>query len=176
MSETAKLILCAVSLFVLLPVGILLFRNWATRMTRCELDKAAKQFTERLLHPNLAVLEAHFKHPMPAGIRALYANRQELERGDFIVARGPDAPEDARWYVAYYQPADEQGLQDAWPEVKELFAFADDGCGNEYVIDPKLEDPPVQFYDHETGEFSPVCDTLSDFMRWPRFDAEAFDK
>jgi len=172
MSETVKTFLGIATVFVALPLLVLLLRNWTVRAMKKDIAEASRKFNERLFHPDFAALEAHFKHSIPAGLRALYYNRQELERGDFLVAPSPDAPEDQRWFVAFYEPADEESLRDAWPGIGELFAFANDGCGNEYVVDPRLEDPPVRFYDHETGEFLPVCERVSEFMNWLRLEAK----
>jgi hypothetical protein len=74
--------------------------------------------------------------------------------------------------VAYYQPADAETVRESWPGLEKYFAFANDGCGNEYLIKPGDDDPPVLFHDHETGELTRVSDHFSEFMQWPRLEAE----
>ncbi len=103
----------------------------------------SRQFTERLQNPDLSAVKEHFGHPLPPSVQLLYANREELLRQDFEVAAVPDAGSERRWYVAFYQPADQQSAQDTWPGLEKYFAFADDGCGNGYLIDPQENDPPV---------------------------------
>lgn len=90
-------------------------------------------------------------------------------RSNFEIMKSIDAPEGERWYIANYEPADEASVEYSWPGIEKYFAFADDGSGNGYIIDPKETDPPVLFHDHETGEIVRVCDHFTDFMRWPRF-------
>jgi hypothetical protein len=48
-----------------------------------------------------------------------------------------------------------------------------EGCGNEYLIDPREDNPPVLFHDHETGELSRLCDRFSEFKDWPRLRASS---
>ncbi len=134
-----------------------------------EASRYSRRCKERLQHPDFAAVERHFGHPLPACVQTLYANQQELMRGDFLVAASIDAAPETRWYIGFYMPADEESLRDAWPGLEKYFAFADDGSGDRYLIDPKEEDPPVLFHDHETGEISHVCDQFTEFMKWPRF-------
>ena len=108
---------------------------------------------------------------MPASLVSLYRDEREILRGDFSVAASPDAAEENRWDIAFYMPADLRSVKEAWPGTEKYFAFADDGCGNGYLVNPRLSDPPVLFNDHDTGELSQVADRLSDFMRWPRIES-----
>lgn len=135
----------------------------------------ARRFRERLHNPNFELLEAHYACEFPAALKALYANAEELNRGDFEVAESPDASEDKRWYIAFYEPADAEALAHQWLGTEQYFEFANDGCGNGYMIDPSLPDPEVLFHDHETGEFTPVCDSLANFLSWPRIEIPARD-
>jgi hypothetical protein len=129
---------------------------------------SAKHFKGRLLNPDIQSLEKHFTHPLPSDIKALYKNRQEILSRDFEVV-GKDAGGAERvWCVAYCQPADLENVRDAWPDTKQVFEFANDGCGNGYTIDQRLENPPVMFYDHETGAWEKVAANFTQFMAMPR--------
>jgi hypothetical protein len=167
-TDNAITVAVIIGIFVALPVALLLARDWFTRPSKKKMEEYSRQFLERLHHPDFAAVEKYFGRPLPACLQALYADRQEVLRGDFEVAAAPDAPPEDPWHVAFYQPADEQSARDAWPGLEKYFAFADDGCGNGYLIDPTDDDPPVLFHDHETGELSRVCERFTEFMRWPR--------
>ena len=169
------IIMPVVGLILLVGVAaaLLWLRDWVTRPTRKEMAEFSRQCTERLLNPDLAAVERHFGHPLPTSLRALYGNREDLLRGEFETAAGPEVSPEQRWYVAFYQPADAASAADVWPGLESFFAFADDGAGNGYLVDPREEDPAVWFHDHETGERTRVCDHLSQFLTWPRWSAGA---
>ena len=172
MGETAQTLAAIFAVFVLLPVVILLVRDRTGRRSKESIEDYSKRFEVRLVNPDFTAVERHFGRPLPDSVRTLYANRNELAMGDFEVAATVEAPEDARWYIAFYEPADFETVANAWPGTEQYFAFANDGSGNGYLVDPGEEDPPVLYHDHETGEMSSVCDRFSVFMKWPRFEVE----
>lgn len=157
----------AVSAFVLL----LLKDRWF-EPSREQIDEASRLFLKRLKSPDFAAVERHFGHALPECLIALHADQQELLRSDFFVAPTQADAENECWEIACYQPVDEQSIVDCWPGNEEYLAFADDGCGNEYLINPKETDPAVFFRDHETNELIQVCDRLTEFMKWPRLGIE----
>lgn len=152
-------------------IAWLRIRDRLIQPSRDKFAEYSRQFTERLENPDLPAVEELFGHPFPPSVQMLYANRRELLRQDFEVAAAPDADSARRWYLAFYQPADRESARETWPGLVKYFAFANDGCGNEYLIDPREDNPPVLFHDHETGELSRVCDHFSEFMAWPRLRA-----
>lgn len=154
-------------------IALLLLRDRLIQPAREELAEYSRQFTERLQNPDLPAVEEFFGNPLPPSVQLLYADREELSRHDFEVSAAPDADSARRWYVAFYQPADRESARETWPGLEQYFAFANDGCGNEYLIDPREDNPPVLFHDHETGELSRVCDHFSEFMEWPRLRASS---
>jgi hypothetical protein len=161
------------SIVISLPLSVWL--SWrlligSERMSKAQVEEESRKFIHRLLHPDLAAVESHFGFPLPEALRKLYSDQTELMRGNFNVAQNPEADEGGRWAIAFYQPADEEAISTTWPGLEAYFAFADDGCGNGYVIDPKEKDPPVLFHDHETGELTLVCPSVSEFMLWPRME------
>ena len=133
-----------------------------------EAERRIQRTRHRLHHPDFSALEHHFGHAFPASIKALYANKDELDRTEFEIAPRTDSDEDERKYVAEYEPADMETYNGQWPGNEQYFRFADDGCGNMYMVDPRLDDPPVLFFDHETGDTSQVCASFTEFMKWPR--------
>jgi hypothetical protein len=136
--------------------------------TKEQMAVFAKHFKGRLLNPDIQSLEKHFAHALPADIKALYQNREEILSQDFEVVGKDASGAEKVWSVDHYQPADLENVRDAWPDTKQVFEFANDGCGNGYTIDPRLENPPVMFYDHETGAWEKVADNFTEFMAMPR--------
>ncbi len=128
-----------------------------------------QQRLHRLQTPDFDAAERRFCHPLPECLLALHANQQELMRSDFFVAPTEDDAENECWEIAYYQPVDEESVRTKSPGMEEYFAFAIDPIGNDYLIDPKEDDPSVLFRDDVTGEVTPVCDRFTEFMKWPRF-------
>jgi hypothetical protein len=132
----------------------------------------AKHFEERLLKPDFAGLEKHFGHALPQQLKSLYQNQVEILKKDFEVVGNDTGTGKHVWYISFYQPADLENLRDAWPAAKEVFEFANDGWGNGYTVDPRLDDPPVMFYDHEDGGWSRVANGFSEFMAMQRREME----
>jgi len=176
MTDNILTVLILLGLLLGVPVALLVFRDRFQRPSKKGIEEYSRRFTERLRHPDFAAVERHFGRPLPSCVQALYANHEELLRGDFETAATRDATPASRWYMAFYQPADGPSVKDAAPGMEKYFAFADDGCGNGYWIDPTEEDPAVLFHDHETGEVSLVCRHFTKFMRWPRWEATDADQ
>ena len=172
MSTNVIVVVVLLGIYIVLPVALLLARDWFTRPSKKKIEAYSQLFIRRLQHPDFTAVADHFGRPLPACVWALYANREELMRNNFVVVASAAVPEEERWFVSDYQPADGPSVQDAWPGLEKYFAFADDGTGNGYLIDPKEEDPAVLFHDHETGELSRVCDHFTEFMKWPRLEVE----
>jgi len=153
-----------------LAAGLLLLNDFLSgrRRKKGSGKGASRPFADRLSNPDFDGLEKHFGHPLPPGLRALYANRQEISSEEIEISGMDAAGKEMAWHIAFYQPADLENVQEAWPDTKDVFEFANDGCGNGYTIDPRLDDPPVMFYDHETGEWEQVAESFSRFMAMKR--------
>ncbi len=163
-------------LFVGVPVAFMLAREWFSRPSTRAMQEESRRFVERLHRPDFAAVQRRYGHPLPTCVESLYRNHAELLRSNFEVAPTPDAAPDQRWYVAFYCPVDDESVnEETWPGLEKFFAFADDGFGNGYLIDPREEDPTVHFHDHEAGELSRVCDRFTEFMTWPRLVADSND-
>lgn len=162
----------AIILTCLVIIGLAVFILWiidavmGIRKSPKEIAKDTKRFVERLKNPDFDVIETHFCHSFPKDLKLLYKNEKEILRDEFELAPLLDSPDSERYYIAFYEPADMGSVVDF--DGGKYFTFANDGCGNCYIIDPILDDPPVRFYDHETGDIDKVCDKLSEFMNWKR--------
>ncbi len=128
------------------------------------------QYAARLHQPVFEELEAHFGCLIPEPLKKLYADHTELDRENFRVIPDGSDSENAPLNIASYIPADIAAVKSQMPGTEPFLAFADDGCGDAYMVDPRLVDGPVLFHDHETGEFSQICNSLSEFMSWPRVE------
>ena len=135
-----------------------------------ELAKIQQELKERLLNPEFKEIETHFGHSFPSDLKALYKDKTEILRMDFSVAQNEGMKGKDRFYVCSFDPADMQNVGNTYLACEKYFCFANDGCGNSYMIDPKLVDPPVKFHDLEEGKIETICPSLSEFLSWPKFD------
>lgn len=174
MKDAIYTVLAILGIFVILPLLILWLRDklFHRPMTEEQMDEYSRRFRKRLANPDFGVLEQHFGCGLPLPLKQLYANSDELSRGDFEVVPPDGRNSTDPTYVAFYNPADAESLKYTFHDGDIYFAFADDGCGNAYIIDPRETDPPVLFHDHETGEIEPVAPSLSQFMKWERREPE----
>jgi hypothetical protein len=170
MKDILLTIVAILAIFVGLPLFILWVRDRVTAPGRKKRAEESRRFRQRLREPDLDAVARHFKCTLPESLTDLYGNPEELSRDFFKVARSIDAPEDGWWHVAFYLPADSESCKTIWPGTETYFSFASDVFGDEYLVDPTQADPPVKYYWHESGEIDHVCDSLSEFMTWPRVD------
>jgi len=118
--ETLKLILLLLAIYLGLPLLIV----WANDKifhrfpSKAKIEEYSRRFKERLLNPNFAAVEAHFKRPVPEELKKLYADKNEILRGDFEVQTKSRQNTDDCWYIAFYNPADEENLVDVWQDCK----------------------------------------------------------
>ena len=136
--------------------------------SKAEMDEYSRHFQERLLKPDFAAVEAHFGAALPDSLKKLYADKNEILRGDFEVVTKVEGAKSDPWFIAFYEPADAESLRESWPGCEPYFAFANDGCGNEYLIKPGVPDPEVLFHDHETSEMTKVAGALTAFLASPK--------
>jgi hypothetical protein len=150
-------------------LGSLVIAVILRRRTRRPRETKA-DYTYRLLHPDFDAVAARLGCPLPPLVQALYAAVPELLKDDFSVI-DPDSLRE--WHIGFFCPADARAVESNWPGMENCFEFANDGCGNAYYIRPGHPDPPVVFYDHESGSQSPVAPSFSEFMSWVRVAQDA---
>ena len=167
MKDAILIIIALVGIFLLLPFLILWIRDKVLNrpLTPEEIKAEAYRYEKRLLSPDLEALEKHFDCTLPYPLRKLYGTSNELALVDIEIFP-PDGS--APIYICFYKPADADNLHSTWPGCEKYFAFADDGLGNELLVDPRLDDPPVLCHDHETDEIETVAASMSEFMKWKR--------
>jgi len=71
-------------------------------------------------------------------------------------------------HIAWFQPADVENLRMVWPGCEGLFPIANNGAGDQFLVDLREADPEVIYYLHETGEHRGIGVTLSAFLAAPR--------
>ena len=166
MPFTGEQIGVVATLFVIqlcIPVGFLLVRDRLFQPSQRSIDEFSRRFLERLQSPDFEAVEAALGHPLPAAVRGLHADRAELLRDGFDLPVEGE-PGASPWRVEYYVPADAEAVVEHPEGGRRWLAFADDGCGNAYLIDPGEVDSAVYFLDHETGEWALVTGSFQDFL------------
>jgi hypothetical protein len=105
---------------------------------------------------------------LPASFRQLYRDRELVESGD-VVVEYPNRLDSAEYcFVAWFNPADTQSLDDAWTGCEGLFPIGDNGCNDQYLVDLSQEDPDVLYHLHETEDLQRIGCRLSEFLAAPR--------
>ena len=164
---------CVLTVMLLVGLAVLILKiverlALGRKQSPEEQAESIRIFNERLLNPDFESLRQHFDHQLPQSLISLYENHDLIVQGEFCFAQISDVDEDEMWYVASFEPMDAKSLEHTFFDSRKYLAFAGDGCGNAYVVDPRDDDPAVLFHDHEDGDFSEVCNRLSLFLTWPR--------
>ncbi len=152
-----------VSPFFILAVGVLvvvlplLGLARLRRRRRVSEQEQTARFEQRQLQPDYAAFKSHYGCEPPLSLRRLYEDRENVLDGDFEVRL---ASSRRPWSVAWFEPME----RDSWADIEGFYAFANDGCGNLYVVALQGDDPEVSFLDHETGERDALGVRLSQFL------------
>jgi hypothetical protein len=128
-----------------------------------------RRLEHRLKNPDFAALESFYGGPVSPSLVALY------KEPDRVLDRGFEVhtPEGKKWFVDAFRPADKESLAPVWPGCEGYFPFASTGSGDTYLVDPRVPDAGVLFYEHETGKKRVVAPGLSAFLAFPRkFDTD----
>ncbi len=123
-------------------------------------------FEERQRNPKFDLIEQHFGHPVPASLRRLYANPEELNEQDFTITL-VTAEGSRQWFVGDISPIDESSLE-FFEGFERFIEFANDASEGVYFIDPTQAEPDVAYFDMESYELTPCGCTLSEFLAAPR--------
>ena len=152
--ESILFVLAIVIFVILLPL------MWLARLRRARHLREQEQkalFEHRQLHPDYAAFTAHYGCEPPPPLRRLYEDLENVLDANFEV----HLPSSRHaWLVAWFEPMEEG----EWVEMEGFYSFANDGCGNRYLVSPRDADPEVFFLDHETGKREALGVRLSHFL------------
>jgi SMI1/KNR4 family protein SUKH-1 len=137
---------------------------------------ATEQFRKRQCSPDFEAFQKHFGCEPPQALKKLFSEPELFtdDKDMFEIAVPSEAGQEKRWFLAWIDALDEEHLKSSrWPGTENLYAFANNGAGDEYLIDPKQKDPEVIYYEHETRKMKSVGVTLSQFVSAKRiYDEE----
>jgi hypothetical protein len=168
--ENLKTILFLVVILLGLPLLIVWLNDkiFHRSPSKAKREEYSRRFEQRLLNPDFPAVEACVGCKLPDEVKKLYANKDEICQENFEVVLRQKEDSGGIWTVAFYLPADMEEMGDLSQDGNKLFPFANDGCGNEYLIDPRASGSEVVFHDHETGEFTRLGVNLTEFLSAPR--------
>jgi len=75
-------------------------------------------------------------------------------------------------FIAWFMPGDADTLDAVRPGCEGLFPIADNGAGDQYLVDPRQADPEIVYHLLETRERIALGVTLSRFLAAPRHPAQ----
>ena len=133
---------------------------------------AAARYRERVASPDLDGLEQHLGHSLPESFRALYRDRGLITSENIVVAVPNPLEKSESSYIAFFEPADIETLDHPWPGCEGLFPFANNGAGDQFLVDLTQPDPDVVYHLHETGEQVSLGVPLSAFIAAPRGEVD----
>jgi hypothetical protein len=162
-------------LWVVLGGARTALRYFRSRETPEQLEAARIAFRSRLVHSNAAEVEKGSGAFLPQRLITLYEDHQTLltER---LEIRKPDTPAEApsEW-IESFLPMDMESQRFSIDLVKQGwgkgFCFATDGAANFNWIpasDTRQPDAPVFFASANPPANEKVCESLAEFLSWPR--------
>ncbi len=147
------------------PALWLIFRSGPDTAANRE---ASRAFEHKLRNPELAALEAEMGAPLAAAVAQLYQDHALLLGDGWLIAIANAGQQSDECHVAYFQPAALDSLRDLGDGRACWLAFANDGTGDEYLVDLRQADPPVIYLQHETGQTFELAVSLARFLGLPR--------
>lgn len=179
MKDSLLTIVILFSLFVVLPVLILWFkdriRDWRHRKTPQEIEAQALAYRDRLLHPDQSSVEGQIGGLLPERLITLYKDQQSILSANLEI-RPPQlgASEFGEW-IERFLPLDGDSQRHTCDLAEagwgKGFCFAADGLGNFYwvpVSATRQSDAPVFFACHDPWGNEKIAQSLDEFLSWPR--------
>jgi hypothetical protein len=167
MSSLAAATLVVGSLLLVgVPVIWLIFRSGTA--SAADRQAAERAFEHALVNPDFAALERQAGAILPTALRTLYADRALLLPQDWQVALPNPGQRNHNCYIAYWQPATPNSLRDLAEHGRCMLAIANNGAGDEYLVDLTVADPPVIYLQHDSGRTFILPVTLAQFLELPR--------
>jgi hypothetical protein len=128
--------------------------------------QAAEQFKAELLHPQFGVIEEVYGKSISKTLRALYEDKSELLKS-YAVKVIDGEPEDHWIFISCYWPLNRAQVDGQWRQDGKHFAFAGDGSGSEWVVDPTDDEAEIFYFEHESAELKPTGVRMHQFMSLP---------
>ena len=161
----------ATALVVGLIVGFFTVLTLRQKKFKKSRRATSEDFRKRQCNPDFEAYRRYFGCEPPAALKQLF-NDPELFSNDRDMFEIEVSGK--KWFVAWIDAIDEEHLKSCqWPGTQGFYAFANNGAGDQYLIDPKQEDPEVFYYEPETGKKKSVGVALSQFVSAKRiYDEE----
>jgi hypothetical protein len=122
---------------------------------------------ELLANPRFDLIEKATGVPVPAGLRYLYLDRQEMARTNFTVdLPWPDDAMDEQesFRVQDYDPLDGATLAMFDDEFKDYVSIASNGGEGQFVVNVKEPDPELHLFILDSWDLIPLGSRLSAFL------------
>ena len=98
--------------------------------------------------------------------RALYEDTGELRKS--YAEKVIDGEREDHWiFIACYWPLNRAHVDGQWLQDGKHYAFAGDGSGSEWVVDPTDDEAEIFFFEHETQELKPTGVRMTQFLSLP---------
>jgi len=139
---------------------------------------AAKEYEEKLLHPDWVLVEKHFGVPMPQDLKDYYANPAKVLQEDFYLDTPIEVEGKKRIRVCFFSKIDKHSTEwtsDSREGLEIFLDIASDGGEGCYLIDPKEPDPEVHLFILDTWDLLPTGLKLSEFLSNPRLEEDLED-
>jgi hypothetical protein len=146
-----------------------MLRKWlkarADRKRQQELahEQARVAYEESLLSPDFGDIASVFGSPISFSLKALYEDETEL-RKSYVTKVLPGRSEDLWLFISCYNPLNKSQIKGQWLQDGIHFAFAGDGSGSEYVVDPTDDHAEIKFLEHEAGELKSTGVLMSEYL------------
>lgn len=134
---------------------IYLAGTWLHR--RRQMAQATALYREKLARPDFAAVEAHFGVELPRELKAFY-NQPLADKSTVLLL------ESGEWEIAGFEVINGDSVELAFPGHESYVAIAQDGCGDQYLFDPRDPKGAVFFIDQKTGEKSSVSESVPSFL------------
>lgn len=115
-----------------------------------------------MISPQFETIKSIYGKPISNSLRALYENKIELQKS--LINKVIEGKPFNEWiHIDFYCPLDKKHIDGQWVQDGIHFAFAGDGSGSEYVVDPTDDQGIIFFFVHETGELIPTGVTMEQY-------------
>ena len=143
---------------VLFTIVIVLYLAGSWLHQRRQNAQATALYREKLASPDFAAVEAHFGVELPSELKAFY-NQPLADKSTVLLL------ESGEWEIAGFEVINGDSVELAFRGCESYVAIAQDGCGDQYLFDPRDPKAGVFFIERKTGEKSSVSESVPSFLR-----------